>query len=416
MPARGVGRAVRDWFGQPRGLTILFLTEMWEKFSFFGMRALLVYYMTKRLGFPQEKASLIYGAYAAFVYFTPIAGGWLADRYLGARRAVLIGSAVMMAGHVLMGFPDLLYPALACIALGSGLFLPSLPGQVRGLYEASDPRLGSAYNIYYVGINLGAILSPFVCGTLGELYGWHWGFGAAAIGMGFGLLVYSSGGRYLAPAPPAELQPVTLKGLNVRLLLGVGIAVVIFRGAYEQLGNTIALWADTDVDRFTFGFEIPGSWFQAVDPLLVFLLTPLAVALWLRQAKRGREPSASGKMAIGALGLALSYLLLAAVAGLSGGKASWGWLMLFLFAFTASELFIIPVGLGLFARLAPDGMKSITMAGWFFASFAGNLVAGGLGYFWSRMSHAAFFASMAGVAALASLILHRLERQASHEN
>ena len=413
MPARGVGRAVRDWFGQPRGLTIMFLTEMWEKFSFFGMRALLVYYMTKRLGFPQEKASLIYGAYAAFVYFTPIAGGWLADRYLGARRAVLIGSAVMMAGHVLMGFPDLLYPALACIALGSGLFLPSLPGQVRGLYEASDPRLGSAYNIYYVGINLGAILSPFVCGTLGELYGWHWGFGAAAIGMGFGLLVYSSGGRYLAPAPPAELQPVTLKGLNVRLLLGVGIAVVIFRGAYEQLGNTIALWADTDVDRFTFGFEIPGSWFQAVDPLLVFLLTPLAVALWLRQAKRGREPSASGKMAIGALGLALSYLLLAAVAGLSGGKASWGWLMLFLFAFTASELFIIPVGLGLFARLAPEGLKSITMAGWYFASFAGNLVAGGLGYFWNRMPHAAFFAFMAGVAALASFILHRLERQAS---
>ena len=405
---------MRDWFGQPRGLTVLFLTEMWEKFSFFGMRALLVYYMTKSLGFAQEKASLIYGAYAAFVYFTPIAGGWLADRYLGARRAVMLGSLIMVAGHAIMGFPELLYPALACIAIGSGLFLPSLPGQVRGLYAAADPRLGSAYNIYFVGINLGAILSPFVCGTLGELCGWHWGFGAAAIGMSFGLLVYSSGGRYLAPAPPSRPAGTAgLSGLNVRLLLGVMLAVVIFRGAYEQLGNTLALWADADVDRVLFGFEIPGSWFQAVDPALVFLLTPIVVPWWTWQAKRGKEPSAACKMAIGALGLALSYLLLAAVAGLTEGKAGAGWLMLFLLLFTASELFIIPVGLGLFARLAPEGLKSITMAGWYFASFAGNLVAGGLGYFWNRMPHAAFFAFMAGVAALASFILHRLERQAS---
>jgi POT family proton-dependent oligopeptide transporter len=380
------------------------------------MRALLVYYMTKSLGFAQEKASLIYGAYAAFVYFTPILGGWLADRYLGARRAVMLGSLIMVAGHAIMGVPELLYPALALIAIGSGLFLPSLPGQVRGLYRATDPRLGSAYNIYFVGINLGAILSPFVCGTLGELYGWHWGFGAAAIGMTFGLAVYSSGGKYLAPAAPVQREAVKITGLNFKLLIGVIVAVMIFRGAYEQLGNTLALWADADVDRVAFGFEIPGSWFQAVDPALVFLLTPAMVAWWLRQAKSGREPRAIGKMAIGALGLALSYLLLAAVAGFSTGKASWIWLMLFLFLFTASELFIIPVGLGLFARLAPEGLKSITLAGWYFASFTGNLVAGGLGYFWSRMSHAAFFAFMAGVAALASFILHRLERQASHEN
>lgn len=407
---------MKDWFGQPRGLTILFLTEMWEKFSFFGMRALLVYYMTKSLGFAQEKASLVYGAYAAFVYFTPIAGGWLADRYLGARRAVMLGSTIMVAGHAIMGFPQLLYPALALIAIGSGLFLPSLPGQVRGLYQASDPRLGSAYNIYFVGINLGAILSPFVCGTLGELYGWHWGFGAAAIGMTAGTILYYFGGRWLAPSPPMRVTTKVSGELNIKLLAGVMLAVVIFRGAYEQIGNTIALWADADVDRLVFGFEIPGSWFQAVDPALVFLLTPVVVPWWTWQAKRGKEPGATGKMAIGALGLALSFVMLAAVAGLTAGKASAGWLMLFLFCFTASELFIIPVGLGLFARLAPEGLKSVTMAGWYFASFAGNLLAGALGYYWSRMSHAAFFAFMAGVAALASFILHRLERQASHEN
>ncbi len=402
---------MKSWFGQPPGLTVLFLTEMWEKFSFFGMRALLVFYMTKQLGFEPGKASLVYGFYAAFVYFTPILGGWLADRWLGARRSVLIGSAVMVVGHGLMGFPELLYLALACIAIGSGLFLPSLPGQVMRLYEATDPRRGSAYNIYFVGINLGAFLAPLACGTLGELWGWHWGFGAAAIGMSLGTLLYAFGGRWLAPEPPPGARSVpTPSGAAapVGLLLGIGIAVVIFRGAYEQIGNTIALWADADVDRTLGGFTIPASWFQSVDPLLIFLLTPVAVTFWLRQAKRGNEPPAVGKMAIGALGLCGAFLLLAAVAAVDG-KPHWGWLMAFLFAFTASELFIIPVGLALFAQLAPEGRKSITMAGWFFASFAGNLFAGGLGTVWTRIDHAVFFAAMAGLAALSSVLLFWLK-------
>jgi POT family proton-dependent oligopeptide transporter len=403
---------VRNWFGQPPGLTILFLTEMWEKFSFFGMRALLVYYMTKQLGFETARASMIYGIYAAFVYFTPIVGGWLADRYLGARRSVIIGSTIMVIGHGLMGFPELLYPALACIAIGSGLFLPSLPGQVMRLYELHDPRRGSAYNIYFVGINLGALAAPLVCGTLGELWGWHWGFGAAAIGMSLGTLLYAFGGRWLAPEPPPgpARQVPTPSGAAapIKLLLVVGIAVVIFRGAYEQIGNTIALWADADVDRTIGGFTIPASWFQSVDPLLIFLLTPVAVAFWLRQAKRGNEPHAVGKMAIGAIGLAGAFLLVAAIAAF-GGKAHWLWLMAFLFAFTASELFIIPVGLALFAQLAPEGRKSVTMAGWFFASFAGNLFAGFLGTFWGRIDHAVFFAAMAGLAALSSVLLFWLK-------
>ena len=406
---------MRNWFGQPPGLTILFLTEMWEKFSFFGMRALLVYYMTKQLGFETAQASIVYGIYAAFVYFTPIFGGWLSDRYLGARRSVLIGSSVMVVGHGLMGFPELLYPALACIAIGSGLFLPSLPGQVMRLYAERDPRRGSAYNIYFVGINLGAFLAPLACGTLGELWGWHWGFGAAAIGMSLGTLLYAFGGRWLAPEPPPGARPVpTPSGAAapIRLLVVVGIAVVIFRGAYEQIGNTIALWADADVDRTIGGFTIPASWFQSVDPLLIFLLTPVAVAFWLRQARDGREPHAVGKMAIGAIGLAGAFLLVAAVAAstaILGGKAHWLWLMAFLFAFTASELFIIPVGLALFAQLAPEGRKSITMAGWFFASFAGNLFAGALGTLWGRIDHAVFFAAMAGLAGLSSVLLFWLK-------
>ena len=398
----------KSWFGQPPGLTILFLTEMWEKFSFFGMRAILVYYMTKSLGFDQSKASYVYGIYAAFVYFTPVIGGWLADRWLGARRSVLIGSAVMAVGHALMALPELFYPALACIAIGSGLFLPNLPSQVLGLYREGDPRRGSAYNIYYAGINLGAILSPLICGTLGELAGWHWGFTAAAIGMCVGLGIYAGGGRWLVPVSQAKAEDRPSEAGSFARLFGVWFAVVLFRGAYEQIGNTIALWADADVDREIFGVVVPGSWVQAVNPILIFLLTPVVVGFWTRQAKAGREPSSPGKMARGALGVAAAFLLLALV-NLASGKANILWLMLFLAIFTSSELFILPVGLGFFARLAPEGRKSLTMAAWFFASFAGNLLAGALGSLWSAMSHFTFFAAMAGVAATASLILYHLQ-------
>ena len=161
------------WFGQPRGLTILFLTEMWEQFSYYGMRALLVYYMTKQLAVGQEKASFIYGIYTAVAYFTPIFGGMIADRWLGKRRAVIIGGSIMAAGHFMMTFEPLFYAALATIAIGNGLFLPSLPSQINDLYRADDPRRGWAYNVYYVGINIGGFLAPLVCGTLGEFYGWH---------------------------------------------------------------------------------------------------------------------------------------------------------------------------------------------------------------------------------------------------
>ncbi|HEY6925939.1 MAG TPA: oligopeptide:H+ symporter, partial [Steroidobacteraceae bacterium] len=183
-----------QWFGQPKGLTILFLTQMWEQFSYYGMRALLVYYMTRGLLLGQEKASLIYGAYTATAYLTPIFGGLVADRWLGRRRAVIIGATIMAAGHFMMSFDALLYVALATIALGNGLFLPSLPSQIATLYETDDPRRARAYNIYYVGVNLGGFLAPLICGTLGEVYGWHVGFAAAGVGMLIGLLVYVLGG------------------------------------------------------------------------------------------------------------------------------------------------------------------------------------------------------------------------------
>ncbi len=198
------------WFGQPPGLTVLFLTNMWETFSYYGMRALLVYYMTKHLLFTQGHSSFVYGAYTACAYFTPIVGGAVADRYLGKTRAITIGASVMAAGHFMMAFEPLLYPALATIALGNGLFLPSLPSQVGDVYRPGDPRRAWAFNVYYVGINIGGFLAPLVCGTLGEAYGWHYGFAAAGVGMLVGLAIYLSGRRHLPRPPPRVSRAAAL--------------------------------------------------------------------------------------------------------------------------------------------------------------------------------------------------------------
>ena len=240
-------KADATWFGHPRGLTVLFLTNMWEQFSYYGMRALLVYFMTKELLFAQTQASFIYGAYTAAAYFTPILGGVLADRWLGKRRAIIIGASIMAAGHFMMAFDTLFYFALATIALGNGLFLPSLPSQVGDLYARGDARRGWAFNVYYVGVNIGGFLAPLLCGTVGELYGWHYGFGLAGIGMLLGLVIYVAGQRHLPPETP-RAQPgagvQAERGLGhdtVLVLIGIGVAVTVFRAAYEQVGNTVAL-------------------------------------------------------------------------------------------------------------------------------------------------------------------------------
>jgi POT family proton-dependent oligopeptide transporter len=403
-----------DLFGQPRGLTILFLTEMWEKFSFFGMRALLVYYMVKALSFAGPKASLVYGLYAGFVYFTPILGGAISDRWLGRRRAVIIGGSLMVIGHFMMVFPALFYPALAAIAIGNGFYLPNLASQIDRLYTADDPRRGGAYSVYYVGINLGAFLAPLVCGTLGELYGWHWGFGVAGVGMAAGLAIYITGGRWL-PSEPVRSAAKAVAAESVArgvipLMVAVLLAVVVFRGAYEQLGNSLALWADADVDRQIGGFNMPGSWFQALNPLMVFLATPLLVRRWSRAAENGREPTPLKKMALGGLMLMLSYLGLAAVVGAVGAQTvHWLWLAGFIIAYTVAELHILPIGLGLFARLAPAKFQATAIAAWFLASFAGNLLAGVLGTLWTQVGHAVFFAAMAGCGAVAGAALYNLD-------
>lgn len=409
------------WFGHPRGLTILFLTNMWEQFSYYGMRALLVYFMTKELLLAQTQASFIYGAYTAAAYFTPILGGVLADRWLGKRRAIIIGASIMAAGHFMMAFDAFFYLALATIALGNGLFLPSLPSQVGDLYARTDARRGWAFNVYYVGINIGGFLAPLICGTVGELYGWHYGFGLAGIGMVLGLVIYVAGQRYLPPdtgsaqLPVHDGAPRSLGRETVLVLLGIGFAVTVFRAAYEQVGNTVALWADSGVDRAIGDFVIPMTWFQSLNPLFVMLLTPPLLAWWHRRAAAGVDQAPLRRMACGALIVSGAYLLLATVGWSAGGAATgWIWLVLFFLVLTIGELFILPTGLGLFARLAPRHLGSTTVAAWFLVTFAGSLSAGLVGGLWSRFEPGAFFALLAALAALSAGLLWRLNGPMQH--
>ena len=411
--------APSNWFGQPRGLTILFLTNMWETFSYYGMRALLVYYMTKQLLISQEHSSLIYGTYTSFAYFTPIVGGAIADRYLGKKWAVIIGATTMAAGHFMMAFEPLFYFALATIAVGNGLFLPSLPSQINDLYGPDDPRRGWAYNVYYVGVNVGGFLAPLVCGTLGETYGWHYGFGAAGVGMLTGLVIYLAGGRYLpSPRTPATILPPQIleqrsgsRRDTFMLLLAVGLAVTVFRGAYVQVGNNVALWIE-GVNRHVGSREIPMTWFQSLNPLLVIVLTPVLLARWKRKAAAGREHSPLQKMAVGALIVASSYALLALASALTPVGASWGWAAGYFFVLTLGELYILPTGLGLFARLAPPKLGATTVAAWYLAIFTGSMTAGFIGSWYSSLQHPVFFLTLAAVASVAAAMLLLLDRRA----
>ena len=406
------------WFGQPRGLTVLFLTNMWEQFSYYGMRALLVYYMTKQLLIGQAQSSFIYGAYTACAYFTPIVGGVIADRYLGKRRAVIIGASIMALGHFMMAFEPLFYAALAAIALGNGLFLPSLPSQVGDLYKRDDPRRSWAFNVYYVGINIGGFLAPLICGTLGELYGWHYGFGAAGIGMVAGLLIYLFGQRHLPAEQPRQVlaDDKAAPGFDrhtILVLVAIGLSVTVFRAAYEQVGNTVALWADSGVDRVAGSFEIPMTWFQSLNPLFVMLLTPPLLAYWRRHSHKDTRATLIRRMAFGALLVGSSYLVLSVVAASSGtGDAGWAWLALFFLIFTFGELFILPTGLGLFARLAPPHLGATTVASWFLVIFSGSLSAGLVGTLWSRFEPAGYFLLLAVIAAVSAAMLRGLSSAA----
>lgn len=428
-----------DLFGHPRGLTFLFATEMWERFSYYGMRALLVLYMVKYLLDPQRAgqvvalgafrsalefvfgpldvqplASQIYGFYTGLVYLTPILGGLLADRVLGQRRTVILGASLMAVGHFMMAFEHLFLFALGVLILGNGAFKPNISTQVGSLYAPGDRRHDSAFSIFYIGINLGAFLAPLVCGTLGEGLGWHYGFAAAGVGMTIGLIIYLFAAPTLPPdafarreTAHAPLGRAAWRSIVALLLLFLPVS--LFWGIYEQQGNTIVLWASEHTDRHVFGAEIPVTWFQALNPFMIFIFTPFIVALWRRQGER--EPSTVAKMAIGCFLAGLAYLLLVAAALVSGrAQASSLWLFVYFVILTVGELYLSPTSLSLVTKVAPLHLLSMMMGVWLATSFVGGFLAGYLGTFWSSMTKPGFFLMLAIISALAGLAITLLIR------
>ena len=435
------------FLGHPKALSFLFATEMWERFSFYGMRALLVLYMVHYLLKPgmaetvlgydllrrglefvfgplgvQPMASEIYGLYAGFVYLTPIFGGLLADRVLGQRRTVVIGALLMAAGHFMMAVEPLFLFALLTLILGNGAFKPNISTQVGRLYAPGDARRDRAYSIFYVGINIGAFLAPLVCGTLGEEAGWRFGFGAAGVGMLISTAIYlyalrlppDDRPRRRGAAPRRKLDPAERRAVWALALLF--LPLIFFWAGYEQQGNTIALWADQSTDRgialMGLSAAIPVTWFQAFNPFMIFAFTPFVVALWRKQAKRGAEPSTIRKMALGCFGLGAGNLVMVAAAGLAGadGKASWLWLLAYFAIVTLGELYLSPTALSLVTKVAPARTVGMMMGLWLATDFAGNLVAGWLGSFWSGMAKTEFFVLIAAIGFAAGLVVLAFER------
>ncbi len=390
----------------PPGLYVLFFTEMWERFSYYGMRSLLVYYMIKHLQFTQERSSEIYGLYTGFVYFTPLFGGMLADRLLGQRKTVILGGVLMAIGHFLMAAPSLFFPALVFLILGNGAFKPNISTQVGALYPPGDHRRDRAFSLFYMGINLGAFFSPLVCGTLGEKIGYHWGFGAAGVGMVIGLVVYLSGQKHLAPdlimqnresGQQRSSEPLTRDDwLKIGAIFVMMALSIVFWSVYEQQGNTMALWADANTDRVIFGWEMPASWFQSFNPLMIFVFVPMLNMFWGWQDRRGKEPSSIAKMGIGCILLAAAFLILIPPARELAviPRASLWWLTACTFVLTLGEIYLSPIGLSLVTKIAPARIVSMMMGVWFLSSFFGNYLSGYLGTFWEKMPRENFFLLM----------------------
>ncbi len=427
-----------DFAGHPKGLYMLFFAEMWERFSFYGMRALLIFYLVQHWAFADDRSNLIYGSYLSLVYITPVLGGYLADRYLGQRKAVLFGGLLLALGHGFMAFEgtggqadptiNIFWLALALIIVGSGFLKANISVMVGQLYSRTDVRRDPAYTIFYMGINVGAALGTILVGYLGQTLGWGWGFGLAGIGMLLGLIVFVLGKKVLngAGEPPAFLprpREYMLYGIGIvavavmwgliqyqdviqTLLIISGIALLgyvlyesfklpkeprermfailflialnpLFWGLFEQAGGSMNLFTDRFVDRG----GVPASIFQSINPIYIILLAPLFAALWQLLGRRGLEPSAPAKFGLALAQMGLANLVLVWGAQAYGIEAMTPVFLVFayyLFATTA-ELCLSPVGLSAMNRLAPSFLASLIMGAWFYMTAVGNFVAGKIG-------------------------------------
>lgn len=434
--------------GHPKGLYLLFLTEMWERFSYYGMRAIFVLYMTKMLLMGDSDASTIYGSYTGLVYLTPLLGGYLSDRFLGNRRSIEIGGLLMAIGQFILFFSastsgstavTLMWLGLTLLIVGNGFFKPNISTMVGQLYPKGDNRVDSAFTIFYMGINLGAFIAPLVCGTLAEKVDFKWGFLAAGIGMIIGLITFvTQKNKYLLDAEHKPIGMPTNKFgiaqwgmvagsialifflMNFKTMFGsdldiigyliygamilmpliiltdkslakderdrimvifiLAFFVIFFWGAFEQAGASLTIFADRQTDRNLFGWDMPASYFQSVNPLAIIVLAPLFSSMWLKLGNRGLEPSSPKKMALGLALVSLGYVVIAlAVYGLGAmDKVSMFWLIALYVIHTMGELCLSPIGLSMVSKLSPLRFSSLLMGTWFLANAAANKFAGTL--------------------------------------
>jgi len=421
----------------PHSLSTLFFTEMWERFSYYGMRALLVLYLVNSQNYSESDALHIYAVYTGLVYLTPLIGGYLADRFLGSQKAIFIGGLTMMIGHFLMAFPNFLYLAIGMLIIGNGYFKPNISSLLGRLYKPDDVRRDSGFSIFYVGINLGAFLAPLIVGYVGETINWHYGFAIAGFGMLAGLIQFyigqnkiikediSSQSKKLNPADWGIITLVSLINLplilvilelnqiindfffeilailiiliffyfitkkkqllavkkDIKRIAYIGILsifVIFFWMGFEQAGGSLTLFANNSVDRNFLGFVIPASFFQSINPLIIILIGPMIANFWLSVDRSKNKINTSQKMGLGLLLLASGFFLIMLVNNSSETSISLWWLVGVYFLHTMGELCLSPIGLSMVSKVSPKKIASLMMGFWFLSSAVANFTAGKL--------------------------------------
>ena len=413
---------MKEWLGHPRGLSVLFFTEMWERFSYYGMRSLLILFMIAPLaggglGFSTQRAAWIYGTYTMAVYALSIPGGWIADRLIGHYRAVLTGGCLIAAGHFSMAIPriETFFFGLTLIVFGTGMLKPNVSTLVGSLYTPEDQRRDSGFSIFYMGINIGAMSSPLICGWLGQRVNWHAGFAAAGVGMLLGLTQYVLGRRWLKSALPTrgeKVREAEARGLTrdewrrVGAILALFIFTILFWGAFEQAGSTLTLFADRHTRLSILGWSFPSSWFQSEQPLFVIALAPVFAWLWIRLGRR--EPSSATKFSLGLILVGAGYFVIVPAAFMAQSqhlRVSPGWLTALYLLHTLGELCLSPVGLSLVTKVAPRQIVGLLMGFWFLATAIGNFLAGWVAGFADKVPLGRLFAINCAVVVGAGALL-----------
>jgi len=393
----------KELFGHPVGLYVLFFTEMWERFSYYGMRALLVLYLTSKttdlnngLGWSQVDALALYGWYTALVYIASIPGGILADKFLGQKKSVILGAILLVIGHSILAIEAMwaFYTGLGFIIAGVGCLKPNISTMVGGLYKKGDVRRDKGFTIFYIGINLGAFLSGLVVGYVGEVHGWHYGFGLAGILMILGLIQFLAGqkylvhvGNYLGKSENKEDQEAYKKPLNkiekdrIIVLLISFLLIIAFFAAFEQAGGLMNIYASEKTDRMLMGWQVPATWFQSLNSFFIITLGVAIAAFWAKRKLKGSEASSLYKMIVGlgAVGLGFLFMSAAATEYENTGASAMYWLVLAYLFHTVGELCLSPVSLSFVTKLAPAKYASIMMGIYFATTGLGNKVAGMLG-------------------------------------